>query len=202
MARRQVTSSTSPNLRSHIITDSSAWPNLFKTISPTPNIYFSALGTTRAQAGSFEAQRAIDYDLNLSLARAAKEAGVPVYVLISSGGVSTNSSFPFLKMKAQLEEQVKTLGFPYTVIVKPGLLMGQRQETRAAEGILRTIAKAMGAVSKRLLVDWWAVDADVVSRAAISAGFTCAEGKREEGVWIVEQSEIIRLGRTEWKVQE
>ena len=105
-----------------------------------------------------------------------------------------------MKMKAELEEQVKTLGFPHTVIVRPGLLMGQRRETRAAEGVLRTIAKAMGTVSKPLLMDWWAVDADVVSRAAVSAGFTCAEGKREEGVWIIEQSEIIRLGRTEWKM--
>ena len=200
MARRQVTPNTYPNLQSHIITDSSAWPNLLKTISPTPNIFFSALGTTRAQAGSFEAQHTIDYDLNLSLARAAKEAGVRVYVLISGARVSTNSSFPFMRMKAELEEQVKMLGFPHTVIVRPGLLMGQRQETRAAEGVLRAIAKAMGAVSKPLLMDWWAVDADVVSRAAMSAGFTCAEGKREEGVWIIEQSEIIRLGRTEWKV--
>ena len=105
-------------------------------------------------------------------------------------------------MKAQLEEQVKTLGFPHIVIVKPGLLMGQREQTRVAEGVLRVIAKAMGTVSKPLLVDWWAVDADVVARAAVSAGLTCAEGKRKEGVWIMEQSEIIRLGKTEWKVQE
>ena len=80
--------------------------------------------------------------------------------------------------------------------------MGQREDTRVAEGVLRVIAKAMGAVSKPLLMDWWAVDADVVARAAVSAGLACAEGKREEGVWIIEQSEIVKLGRTGWKVQE
>lgn len=40
--------------------------------------FFSALGTTRAQAGSLEAQRKIDFDLNLELAQKAKEGGVRV----------------------------------------------------------------------------------------------------------------------------
>lgn len=29
-----------------------------------------------------------------------------------------------------------------------------------------------------------------------------AEGKRQDGVWVIEQAEIIRLGRTEWQANE
>ena len=58
-------------------------PSLFPR-APAPQLFISALGTTRAIAGSVEAQRAIDLDLNLSLARAAHDAGVDTYVLISS----------------------------------------------------------------------------------------------------------------------
>ena len=93
-----------------------------KSISPTPSVFFSGLGTTKAAAGSISAQRSIDYDLNLELARAAKECGIKVYVLISAAGVSTASPFPYPRMKAELEEEVKKLGFQHTVILKPGLL--------------------------------------------------------------------------------
>ena len=63
---------TSSNLQPVIQPDSSTWPKSIPSLSPTPDILFSALGTTKAAAGSIEAQRTIDYDLNLAIARAAK----------------------------------------------------------------------------------------------------------------------------------
>lgn len=175
--------------------DSSNWPKQLQSLSPSPNIFLSALGTTKAQAGSVAAQRAIDYDLNLALARAAKDAGVPVYVLISSAGVSTTSPFPYSKMKAELEEAVKALNFKHTVIVKPGLLLGKRQDSRPAEAIVRGIAGCMGSLSKAWLTEWWAQDVDVIGRASVNAGLQCLEGKREEGVWVLSQPDIVRLGK-------
>ena len=120
-------------------------------------------------------------------------------MLISSAAVSTTSWFPYSKMKAEIEEAVKAIGFPYTVIVKPGLLLGKRQESRWAEGALQGVANLFGKVSKPRLADWWAQDVSEIGRAAVSVALQCAEGKREEGVWEVDQSEIIKLGRTEWK---
>ncbi|KAI4159228.1 MAG: hypothetical protein LQ342_006748 [Letrouitia transgressa] len=202
IARRELPSpspSPPPTVKAVVEADSSKWPALFNGLTPPPKTLFSALGTTRGQAGSFEAQRAIDYDLNLSLARAAKESGVETYVLISSTGVSTGSPFLYPKMKAELEEAIKGLGFPHTVIVKPGLLVGKRSDTRLVEASLRYIAKGMGLVSKTWLTDWWAQDADVIGRAAVGAGLECTEGKKDKGVWIVDQKEIIRIGRKEFK---
>ena len=170
-------------------------------MSPTPDIFLSALGTTYGQAGSLQAQREVDYGLNVSLAKAAKEAGVKVYLLISSAGASANSMSPYLKLKAEVEQGVKDLGFPHTILVRPGLLVGDRKETRLAEATLRVFARGMGAISKGRLKDFWAQDVDVIGKAAVAAGLQCLEGKREEGVWVVDQSEIIRLGRKEWKGQ-
>ena len=161
-------------------------------------MFFSGLGTTLAQAGSFASQRAIDHDLNVELAKAARDAGVKIYVLISSSGASTSSSYSYFKMKGQTENAVKEIGFPYTVIVRPGILIGSREDSRPAEGILRGIAKGMGSLSKRL-VDWWAQDTDIIGKAVVNAAMQCIEGERKEGVWEIGQSDIIRLGRTEWK---
>lgn len=170
-----------------------------KKLEPTPKVFISALGTTKAQAGSFEAQRAIEYDLNLALARTAKENGATIFVLISAAQTSTTSPFAFVRMKAELEEAVKALKIPYTVLVRPGLLVGDRTDSRPAEAILRNVAKGLGAISKKWLTDWWAQDADIIGNAAVAAALQCAESKREPGVWLLEQCDIIRLGKTNWK---
>jgi len=160
-------------------------------------MFLSALGTTRAAAGGLADQRKIDYDLNLELARAAKDAGVQTYVLISYAGATSKGLVPYPKMKGQLEDAVKALGFKHCVILKPGLLVGERKESRPTEWLVRQLAKGAGAVGNGLK-DFWAQDAEVVAKAAVSAGLSCVEGKREDGVWVLEQKDIVRLGRTEW----
>lgn len=185
----------SPNTKLSIQADSTQWPDSLKKLVPTPHVFLSALGTTLAQAGSLAAQRAIDYDLNLALARAAKDSGVKTYVLISSEAGSSKSRFPYFKMKGELEDAVKALEIPYTVIIRAGVLVGTRQDSRPAEAVVRTIAKALGLISKPWLKDWWAQDVDVIGRAAVAAALECCEGKREKGVWVVGQADIVRLGR-------
>jgi len=100
-------------------------------------------------------------------------------------------------MKGELEDSVKELGFEHTVILRPGLLVGERSESRFAEAVFRKVAGAMGSVSN-VLKDFWAQDADVVAKAAISAGLQALEGGKPK-VWEIGQAEIIKLGRTEWK---
>lgn len=191
-ARKEVPSN--PKVNAITSTDSTAWPTQFPANSP---LFISALGTTRANAGGFDEQRAIDHDLNLELAKAAKAAGTKSYVLISSSGADSQSMMGYTKMKGELEEAVQALGFEHTVIVRPGLIVGDRQETRTAEMIFRKIAGFAGSVSGNRLKDFWAQDADVIAKAAIRAGLDCVEGKAEK-VWVLGQADVVRLGRTEW----
>ena len=96
---------------------------------------------------------------------------------------------------------MRALGFAHTVILRPGLIVGTRSESRPAEAVFRGIARVLGKVSN-VLKDGWAQDAEVIARAAVRAGLDCVEGRREEGVWVLEQGDIIRLGRTEWKAEK
>ncbi|KAK3711490.1 Protein fmp52, mitochondrial [Vermiconidia calcicola] len=176
--------------------DTASWPKQYPSGA---ELFISALGTTREQAGSFENQRKIDYDLNLELAKAAKEAGTKAYVLVSSGGSSSSSMFGYMKMKGELEDAVKNLGFEHCVFLRPGLLVGARNDTRMAEAAMRSVANVAGSVSGNRLKDFWAQDADVVAKAAVRAGLDCIEGKEKEKIRVLEQADIVRLGRTEWK---
>jgi uncharacterized protein YbjT (DUF2867 family) len=112
--------------------------------------------------------------------------------------MSKTSIFAFSRMKAGLEEAVTELGFEHTVILKPGLIVGTREDSRPPEAVFRGIAKFMGAVSGGYLKDWWAQDAEVIGRAAISAGLKALEGEAPK-VWDIAQLEIVKLGKTEWK---
>ena len=196
IARKELPANKGSTFTSLIEGDSSKWASLMETMSPPPTALISALGTTRAQAGGLEAQRKIDYDLNLELAVAAQKAGTQIYVLTSSAG--SIPVFSYTKMKLDLEQAVSKLDIPYIIILRPALLVGVRQESRPAEAAMRFFAMKMGSVNN-ILKDFWAVDVDIVAKAAVSATQQCLEGKREKGVWKVEQADIIRLGRTEWK---
>jgi uncharacterized protein YbjT (DUF2867 family) len=164
-----------------------------------PQIFFSALGTTKSDAGGIEGQRKVDFDLNLLIAKTAKDTGVKTYVLISGGlGGGTNSSLPFVRMKAELETAVKALDFEHTVIIRPGLIVGTRSGSRPVEAIFRRTAQFLGAISGGLLKDSWAQDADVIGRAAVRAGLKTLDTETSAlKVWEVGQSDILSLGRAE-----
>lgn len=135
----------------------------------------------------------------MSLAKAAKEAGVKYYVLVSSAGVNKNSIFPYSKMKGELDEAVQQIGFEKTILLKPGLLMGSRADSRPPEYVVQMIASFLGKISGGRLSNFWSVDADIVAKAAVAAGEKCLDGTAPEGkVWVVSHAEIRRLGQTEW----
>lgn len=156
---------------------------------------FSGLATTRADAGGFDNQRKIDYDLNLELAKAAKEAGVETYVLISAAGADSTSFFAYVKMKGELENGIKALNFKHTVFVKPGFIAGDRTNRHVgiAENAFKWVAKGLGSVNATLK-NVWAQDGDTIAKAAVRAGEICVSGEREEGVWEMGQGEIVKLG--------
>ncbi|KAF2239598.1 hypothetical protein EV356DRAFT_499786 [Viridothelium virens] len=198
---RKPLSASDPSSKLHPIPepDSSKWPSLYPA---STTLFLSALGTTRAAAGGFANQRKIDHDLNVSLAHAASTSGgVSTYVLISSSGASASSPIGYARMKGETEVAVSELGFEHVVILRPGLIAGERKESRPAEMVVRKVAAGLGRIHAALK-DGWAQDAEVIARAAVRAGEMCVRGEKPEGVgkvWVLGQADIVRLGRTEWK---
>ncbi|KAL3470733.1 protein fmp52, mitochondrial [Aspergillus californicus] len=177
--------------------DTSKWASQLSALTPTPSIFISSFATTRGAAGGFENQYKIEHGLNVELAKAARDAGTKVYVLISSSGADVTSNFGYTKMKGQIEEDVKALGFHRTIILRPGLITGQREESRPAESVFRFVAGAFGKVHSGLK-DGWAQDADVIGKAAVNAGLKALDGDVPAGsekVWVLHGSDIIQLGK-------
>jgi len=184
-------------LTTYVSDDSSKWSGQLSTLTPTPDIFLSAFGTTKAAAGGFENQYKIEHGLNVELARAAHDAGVKVFVLISGAGASKTSSFQYSRMKADIEEDIKALGFERMVILRPGLIAGTREESRPAEAAVRFVAGWAGKLHSSLK-DSWAQEADVIGQAAVKAGLKALNGDVPAGsekVWLIEGKSIIDIAK-------
>lgn len=110
-----------PKLTVHVASFS-ALPGL-----PRLDEAYLALGTTIRNAGSQAAFLAVDFDANLAVARAARDAGAARIGVVSAMGADASSRIFYNRVKGQLEEALKLLDFDALVIARPSLLTGNRQ---------------------------------------------------------------------------
>ncbi len=96
------------------------------------DVLLCCLGTTRKKAGSDEAFRRVDRDYPIRLLERLRGLpGRPVFGLVSSVGAERGAGL-YLKTKAEVEAAVRASGLPF-VIVRPSLLVGEREESRPGE---------------------------------------------------------------------
>lgn len=138
---RRPLSKTHPKLIAEVV-DFAALP----VLPPLDELYLT-LGTTIKVAGSQAAFRAVDFDANLAVARAAQAAGATRAGLVSAMGADAKSRVFYCRVKGELEEALAQLAFEGLVIVRPSLLTGDR----VALGQRDRPGERLGVVATRLL---------------------------------------------------
>ena len=123
-----------------------------------------ALGTTIKTAGSQQAFRAVDFDANLAVARAARAAGARRCGLVSAMAASSTSKVFYNRVKGELEDAVSGLSFEGLVIVRPSVLVGDRhslgQPQRPLEAAFTFASNILGPL---IPANYRPVDADRVA---------------------------------------
>lgn len=94
---------------------------------------FCCLGTTIKQAGSKSAFRQVDYQYPLDVARLSLANGARQFVIVTSMGADTRSSFFYNRVKGEIERDLTHLHYPDLLIFRPSLLFGNRPENRLGE---------------------------------------------------------------------
>jgi uncharacterized protein YbjT (DUF2867 family) len=173
-----------------LVADPVEWGQSLATVAP--NAMICALGTTWRKAGGDEAAfRAVDQELVLRVANAAKAAGVSNFVLISSVGADLASRSLYLRVKGEVETALRKLRFHRLDILRPGLLRGPRAgDRRLAERLGIVFSPLMDLFLYGERRRFRSLDARVVARAAL-------EGAREkaQGTFLHEHDAILRLER-------
>ena len=101
------------------------------------------LGTTIADAGSQAAFRRVDHDYPLQVARLACRHGARAYALNSAMGANARSSIFYNRVKGELEDALAALDYPSLVLVRPGLIDGERTRPRAGEGRALAVSRLL-----------------------------------------------------------
>lgn len=173
------------------VADPAKWGEVFEAVRP--NAVICALGTTWKKAGrDEEAFRAVDHDLVLATAKAAREHGTERFVAVSSAGADPMSKALYLRTKGQVEGELGKLRFKRLDVLRPGLLRGKRSGDRRVlerAGIVaspfvdlllhgsrrgfrsiagETVAKAALALATRKAAGRFVHDNDAILRAAAS----------------------------------
>jgi len=100
--------------------------------SPVDDL-FCALGTTKKKTPDSKQYYQIDVEYPLVFADIGLQHGATFYGLVSAHGAKAKSLSSYLKMKGQLETQLTGKTFSHQAIARPGLLKGDRQESRLGE---------------------------------------------------------------------
>lgn len=150
------------------------------------DVVISCLGTTQKTAGSQAGFFRVDHDYVLALAQGAKALAARQFIMITAAGAGGPGFY--LKTKGQIEDAVTQLGLPRLDIIRPGLLLGARQERRPAEEIGQRFAKALKYLLPGPLAKLGPVSAEVVACAIIALA-----GRAEAGRFVHENREIEAL---------
>ena len=157
-------------------------------VAPAVSAYLCCLGTTLRAAGSREAFVAIDRGLVLRLAKLARELGADHAVLVSSVGASAQSGNFYLRVKGEVERGIAALGFRRVDVLRPGLLLGDRTQSRPAERLARAAAPWLNPLIRGRLARFRAIDADDVAAAAVAL-----LAQESDGVFVHEHASLRGL---------
>ncbi|MGY8974020.1 MAG: NAD(P)H-binding protein [Sphingomonadales bacterium] len=159
------------------VAEPAKWGEVIEAVQPKAII--CALGTTWKKAGTDEAAfRAVDQELVLDTARAARELGVERFVHISSVGADPMVKPFYLRVKGEVERELTKLRFNRLDILRPGLLRGTREnDRRPAERLGIAAAPVANLLLHGKYRQYRGIKADVVARAALALAKRAARGR-------------------------
>lgn len=137
------------------------------------HIVFSCIGTTQKNVkGDKQLYRRIDFDIPVRTARFAKEAGCELFILVSSVGANPHSKTFYLRLKGELEEAIGAMGIRSVHIMRPSMLLGDRNEHRAGENLLQGSMKLLSGLLIGSLRKFRAIHGQTVAKAMRNAAKT------------------------------
>lgn len=159
------------------------------------DVFVSCLGTTIKAAGSREAFIAVDRELVLRLAGVAQELGARRAILVSSVGASRQSGNFYLRVKGEVEDELERGGFERIDVLRPGLLLGDRQERRSGEAAARRLAPLVNPLmAGRKLRRYRAIEARVVASAIVRLAGETTPGIHVHEYDAIRQWAGVRVG--------
>ena len=141
---------------------------------------FCALGTTIRKAGSQAKFRQVDFEYPRHLAELALGNGAKHFSLVSALGASSKSGVFYSRVKGELEDALRAMGWPSLCLLRPSVIAGDRQESRPLERMTEALLR-FGPAAYR-----------PVEAGAIAAAMIATARREPRGVTVIESRDIRR----------
>jgi uncharacterized protein YbjT (DUF2867 family) len=138
---------------------------------PEAQAGFCCLGTTIKKAGSREVFYRVDHDYVIAFAKACQAVGVKSFFYVSAHGADPSSRIFYNQVKGRTERDLGRLEFERLVIIRPSLLLGDRNEARPVEKAAQIVSRYVGPFMKGPLEKIRPVEAAKVAKKLKSAAF-------------------------------
>lgn len=145
---------------------------------------FCALGTTIRKAGSQDRFREVDQVWPLQLAQLALAGGARHFSIVSALGADSRSRVFYSRVKGEVEDALRAMGWPSLCILRPSVIAGERQESRPMERLAERLLRLAPAT-------WKPVAASDIAAAMVRTAL-----REPPGVTTIESREIPRVARS------
>ena len=152
------------------------------------DVVFCCIGTTSAKTKDRNIYRAIDFGIPATASRLARENHIPAFLVISALGANARSRIFYNRTKGEMEQAVLNQGIHHTFILRPSLILGERDEKRPGETVGAVLLKISNLFLTGRLRKYRAIEADTIANAMIRL----AKAKPNEQ--IVNSDSIQKLG--------
>jgi uncharacterized protein YbjT (DUF2867 family) len=149
---------------------------------------FCCLGTTIKKAGSKEAFYKVDHTYVTQLAEVTLRRNASQFLVVSAMGADAGSRIFYNRVKGEMEQDVRALGFTSLHIFRPSLLLGEREEHRTGEAIGAKIMRPLTALMLGPLRKYRPIKAETVASAMLRAA---ALDQKGEKVYPSDQIELL-----------
>jgi uncharacterized protein YbjT (DUF2867 family) len=145
--------------------------------------FFCALGTTIRKAGSQQRFREVDCEYPLRLAQFTLGNGARHCSVVSALGASRSAPFFYSRVKGEMEEGMRRMGWPSLAILRPSVIAGERAESRPLE-------RLSGHLLRFAPATWRPVAASDIAATMIATAL-----REPAGVTVIESRDIARATR-------
>lgn len=134
---------------------------------------YCCLGTTMKKAGSKEAFYKVDFTYPYQIAQTALANGAKRFAIVTAMGADVKSLFYYNRVKGEIEQSLRQLGYHTLLIFRPSLLLGERNESRLGEKIGESLANVFRWITP---AKYRAIEADKVATAMVTITTSTVEG--------------------------
>ncbi|SDO89982.1 NADH(P)-binding [Paenibacillus sp. yr247] len=152
-----------------IVTD---YSNLDAIIEPSVMEHahvFCTLGTTIKKAGSQEQFRKVDLEYPIKLGEIASQGKADAFAIVTAMGASRTSSIFYNRVKGEVEQGLKALNLRALYMLRPSLILGDRDEVRVGEKLGSLVSRAISPLLIGRLRTYRPIHAKIIATGLIKS---------------------------------